>query len=205
MAKDNQQRRSISLATGVAIAVFLLLFYMGVTKQNTGGNSAPDTPLNSKPLKASVVLRGDSGVTGKLKIVQDGHWNPVHITGKITGLTPNALRGFHIHALGDLSNGCMSTGTHFNPFGKTHGAPEDAERHVGDLGNVQSDKDGVADIDIRDNLISLYGVYSILGRSFIVHTGTDDLGRGGHEDSKTTGHAGGRAACGVIGIAEDDI
>ena len=29
--------------------------------------------------------------------------------------------------------------------------------------------------------------------------GTDDLGKGGFEDSKTTGHAGGRAACGVIG------
>lgn len=57
----------------------------------------------------------------------------------------------------------MSTGTHFNPFGKPHGGPEDRERHVGDLGNVQSDKDGVADVDISDNVISLYGVHSILG------------------------------------------
>ena len=35
-----------------------------------------------------------------------------------------------------------------------------------------------------------------------VHAGEDDLGRGGHEDSKTTGHAGGRLSCGVIGIAK---
>ncbi|KAG8980412.1 Superoxide dismutase [Cu-Zn] [Tulasnella sp. 425] len=49
----------------------------------------------------------------------------------------------------------MSTGTHFNPFGKTHGAPDDKERHVGDLGNIQSDKDGVADVDITDHVISL--------------------------------------------------
>ena len=32
-----------------------------------------------------------------------------------------------------------------------------------------------------------------------VHADPDDLGKGGHPDSLTTGHAGGRLACGVIG------
>ena len=39
-------------------------------------------------------------------------------------------------------------------------------------------------------------------RTIVVHAGTDDLGKGGHEQSKTTGNAGGRPACGVIGIAQ---
>lgn len=52
-----------------------------------------------------------------------------------------------------------------------------------------------------DKQISLIGPYSIVGRSVVVHAGTDDLGKGGHADSLTTGNAGGRAACGVIGIA----
>lgn len=41
-----------------------------------------------------------------------------------------------------------------------------------------------------------------LVRVLQVHDGVDDLGKGGHKDSLTTGNAGGRAACGVIGFAQ---
>ena len=37
------------------------------------------------------------------------HSGSTHVKGRITGLTPG-LHGFHIHALGDTTNGCMSTG-----------------------------------------------------------------------------------------------
>jgi len=41
---------------------------------------------------------------------------------------------------------------------------------------------------------------SILGRAIVVHELEDDLGKGNQTDSKTTGHAGGRLACGVVGL-----
>jgi Cu-Zn family superoxide dismutase len=65
---------------------------------------------------------------------------------------------FHIHEFGDLSQGCMSAGPHFNPAGKTHGAPDAAERHVGDLGNIEAGADGVANVNIEDALVGR-GVY----------------------------------------------
>lgn len=82
---------------------------------------------------------------------------------------------------------------------KTHGAPEDETRHVGDLGNIVADEQGIAKGTITDKLISLSGPYSVIGRTIVVHEGVDDLGKGNHEFSLTTGNAGGRAACAVIG------
>ncbi len=46
----------------------------------------------------------------------------------------------------------------------------------------------------------IYGENSVIGRSFVVHADVDDLGDGGHELSPTTGNAGARLACGVIGL-----
>lgn len=46
------------------------------------------------------------------------------------------------------------------------------------------------------------GEYSVIGRSCVCHADEDDLGRGGHSDSLTTGHAGARLACGVIALSD---
>jgi len=123
------------------------------------------------------------------------------IHGKVSGLKPG-LRGIHIHEAGDLTDGCTSACAHYNPFGKTHGGPTNPKRHVGDLGNLEVDKKGEAKIDMTDPLVKLRGKYSVIGRSIVVHEDADDLGLGGHEDSLTTGHAGKRLACGVIGYAK---
>uniref|UniRef100_A2I463 Superoxide dismutase [Cu-Zn] n=1 Tax=Maconellicoccus hirsutus TaxID=177089 RepID=A2I463_MACHI len=152
------------------------------------------------PVKAVCVLNGEN-VKGTVYFTQNGEKDPVEVTGEICGLQAG-LHGFHVHEFGDNTNGCTSAGAHFNPFGKTHGAPEDSERHVGDLGNVTADSSGVAKVNIKDSIISLCGPLSVVGRTVVVHADPDDLGKGGHELSKSTGNAGARLACGVIGITK---
>jgi Cu-Zn family superoxide dismutase len=79
-----------------------------------------------------------------------------------------------------------------------------AYRHIGDLGNVQTDANGVATVNIKDKFISLSGEHSVLGRCLVVHEKPDDLGRGGDEESKKTGNAGKRLACGIIGTVNPE-
>lgn len=75
------------------------------------------------------------------------------------------------------------------------------DRHAGDLGNIEADADGIANIDMVDKQVKLMGFHSVVGRSCLVHALEDDLGKGGNEESKKTGNAGARIACGVIGVA----
>ncbi|KMS98766.1 hypothetical protein BVRB_3g068430 isoform B [Beta vulgaris subsp. vulgaris] len=104
-------------------------------------------------VKAVAVIAGSNNVKGSLHFIQHST-GITHVKGKITGLTPG-LHGFHIHALGDTTNGCNSTGPHFNPMKKDHGAPSDTERHVGDLGNIVAGSDGVAEVSISDSQVDM--------------------------------------------------
>lgn len=166
------------------------------------------------PLLLTVIAgaaTGQDAITDAVCVFQIGtprgyvkfHQEPGHqvtLKGNITQLPPGE-HGFHVHEYGDLRDGCTSAGGHYNPFGKLHGAPDDDNRHVGDLGNIKADGSSSAVFSFTDRLLDLNGDYSIIGRSIVVHEDRDDLGRGGFNDSLTTGHAGARITCCVIGIA----
>lgn len=72
---------------------------------------------------------------------------------------------------------------------------------VGDLGNVDSDENGKCLVNISATSVKLLGPHSVIGRSIVVYASEDDGGRGGHDNSLTTGNAGPRVAAGVIGLA----
>ena len=103
--------------------------------------------------------------------------------------------------------------TPFNPFNVNHGNINDNKynRHVGDLGNIRANNNGIVKIKILDKLITLSGKCNIIGRSIVIHELCDDLGIGGlneqgqivnmttYNESIKTGNSGKRIACGVIG------
>ena len=64
---------------------------------------------------------------------------------------------------------------------------------MGDLGNLEADRNGSARYNRVDSVIRLNGPYSIIGRSVVIKAGADDF--------KTQPGGGARVAYGVIGTA----
>ena len=112
------------------------------------------------------------------------------------------LHGFHVHRFGDLTQGCKSLCTHYNPDGYNHGDLNQLRAHKGDLGNILSDQEKNVRVSLVSNQL---GLDELRGRSLIVHRDEDDLGLGDFPDSKTTGHSGQRVLCGVIGYKKIEL
>jgi Cu-Zn family superoxide dismutase len=119
----------------------------------------------------------------------------MHVQGEISGLTPGE-HGFHVHEYGEWSPDGMATGGHFNPTGAPHAGHDSTKRHVGDMGNVKADQNGVAIVDLYDDEMTFDGPTSILGRGLVVHEKADDL------KTQPSGNAGGRLAVAIIGVAK---
>jgi Cu-Zn family superoxide dismutase len=119
---------------------------------------------------------------------------------------PKGKHGFHIHTAGDLrGEGCKGACAHYHTGPHQDHGPAPApgsnktrkQRHTGDLGNIHLP---AKNKPLRKTYhIQNTSVKDLWGRSLIVHADEDDLGRGPHEDSKTTGHSGTRIACAIIG------
>lgn len=171
----------LSLCGGALAAAILLI-----------GSSA----LAGDVTKAVAVLHPTTGnnVMGTVTFTKSG--DEVKVVADLTGLTPGK-HGFHIHEFGDCSSPeAMSAGGHFNPTHHQHGAPDAADRHAGDLGNIEADASGKARLELTDKVLKLDGPDSIVGHAVIVHEKADDF------KTQPTGNAGARVACGVIGVAK---
>lgn len=150
----------------------------------------------------SLLVPKGGGATGTVVFKQRAvEGSETWITGVIKGLNASAMHGWHVHEKAvNETEGCGSTGGHFNPFGTVHGALEDPpdRRHVGDLGNFRTDTKGVGVVKVADRLVSLVGYNNVIGRGLVIHGGQDDLGRGGDEGSMANGNAGPRVGCCTI-------
>ena len=106
-----------------------------------------------------------SKVRGAVSFVKDG--KGVRITANIEGLSPGP-HGFHIHEFGNCTSPeANSAGGHFNPTDMPHAGPKAEKRHAGDLGNLEADKNGLARLEVTDNIISLEVAKSVIGRRLV--------------------------------------
>ena len=150
------------------------------------------TQLDGALANARLLSTKGNATTGEVTFKTIG--SKVLITAEIRGLKPNAEHGFHIHEKGDCSSGDgMSTGGHFNPDGKPHGAHGSGANHAGDLPSLGADMNGNAKLSFETSAVTVgSGVADIVGRGLIVHRDPDDY------KTQPTGNAGPRLACAII-------
>jgi Cu-Zn family superoxide dismutase len=154
------------------------------------------TAFAQEPTKAVAVLHPtkDSKVEGTVTFTKTG--DEIKVVADVAGLTAGK-HGFHIHEFGDCSSpDGKAAGAHFNPTKAPHAGHDAAQRHVGDLGNIDADSSGKAHLELTDKMMTMSGENSVIGRGLIVHEKADDL------KTQPTGDAGGRLVCGVIGVAK---
>ena len=131
---------------------------------------------------------------------------PTFISVRIFGLSIGK-HGFHIHRSGNETECAKSLCDHYNPEGYTHGNLNDIISHAGDLGNLtfwysKKYQDTISIASFVAYKVFLSGETSVLGRSCVVHSGEDDLGKGGNHESLITGNSGSRVLWGIIAVNE---
>ena len=157
---------------------------------------APLSASGDEPTKAIAVLSPASGSTVSGTVTFTKSEDRVAILAEVTGLTPGK-HGFHIHEFGDCSaKDASSAGGHYNPTKDPHAGHDAEKRHIGDMGNLEADASGKARLELKDKMMKFSGSNSIIGYAVIVHEKADDL------QTQPTGDAGGRVACGVIGVSK---
>lgn len=192
-------------ATHLTLAIGLTVLLAACSReQPTGAPRQPDETTAAPAEKttaaepaseavAQIAPTQGNTVTGSLALAQSPQG--VRISGTIQGLKPDAEFGFHVHEKGDCSapDG-SSAGGHFNPTQAQHGNPTGPSHHAGDMPNIKSNAEGVAQVDTTEAGTSLHGDpgMDVMGKAIVVHESPDDYA------TQPSGNSGKRVACGVI-------
>lgn len=103
-------RKVLSAAVGLSFSLPYLL---------DGTPELPETKRNA----ICILYPNGSNVRGLVSFSQENILSPTKIAVSVRGLNPNGKHGIHIHEFGDLTEGCVTAGPHYNPTKKTHGSP----------------------------------------------------------------------------------
>lgn len=148
-------------------------------------------------MEAIAVMSAASGseVQGTVSFVPKGD-DVIEMRVSLQKLSPGK-HAIHLHEKNDCTaEDASSAGGHWNPTMEDHGQRENHEFHQGDLNNLEVGLDGLVEWtgEVRGWTIGGPDSTNILEKSVIVHAGADDY------TTQPSGNAGGRIACGVIGL-----
>lgn len=145
----------------------------------------------TSPLAVTIESRSGSKLKGNAKF--EPTTTGVRVIVDVSDAPPG-FHGAHIHQTADCSDSeAKSAGDHFNPAMHEHGLPPHNTRHLGDLGNIEVDKDGKGHLDILIEGANLKqgDKMSFSSRAIIIHEKPDNGGQ-------PSGNAGKRIGCGEI-------
>lgn len=142
---------------------------------------------------ANIMAKNTSGASGTVTFNEtDGK---VTMTANISGLTLGN-HAIHIHTIGDCSaDDGSSAGGHWNPTNVDHGKWGTAPFHIGDIGNIMADSNGIGTISRETDLWCINcadETKNIIGKAIIIHEGSDDF------SFQPSGASGARIGCGKI-------
>lgn len=178
--------RANALPPLLALCPLLLL---GCQDRNV--SAATELPPADEAAIARLAPASGSEVSGEVRFYPGG--DSVIVLVEAEGLE-TGMHGFHIHETGDCSApDASSAGDHFAPQGNPHGSPTmEQPHHVGDMGNIRADGNGVVMVQLSFDALSLQEPNSIIGKAVIIHAQADDL------QTQPSGDSGDPVACGVI-------
>ncbi|MGB7393457.1 MAG: superoxide dismutase family protein [Pricia sp.] len=164
----------------------------GDSMENEMENSAEmEEEMQSETMTFNMESKSDSDVQGEVTFTQED--GEVMMTAEFSGLDEGS-HAIHLHENADCnSDDGKSAGGHWNPTDEPHGKWGAEEGyHKGDIGNFEADADGNATVEFSTDEWCIGcddDMKNIVGRSVIVHMGTDDF------TSQPSGDAGARVAC----------
>lgn len=191
---------------GAALLVLLAGFQQCVSA-DTDSLAPPEVLQNNGTMYAACKMRPSTSlpdglpkVYGQVLFKQDYPQGELKVLLWFSGFPTQSdpePRAVHIHQYGDLTQGCDSTGGHYNPDGVNH------PNHPGDFGNFVP-QEGKINTMIESEA-TLFRDLSVIGRAVVVHVKKDDLGGGGNPGSLLSGNAGQRLGCCIIGISSPNL